>query len=49
MEPTTNENKATENTFWGLLSSDKSDFSIYIPRIQRDYAQGRHDPDVARA
>ncbi len=43
MEQMSNENKATENTFWGLLSQDNSNFSIFIPRIQRDYAQGREE------
>ena len=43
MEQATKENRATENTFWGLLSNEKENFSIFIPRIQRDYAQGREE------
>lgn len=34
---------ATEESFWSMLSRTGSEFSIYIPRIQRDYAQGRLD------
>ena len=34
---------ATEESFWSMLSKAGSEFSIYIPRIQRDYAQGRLD------
>ena len=34
---------ATEESFWSMLSRTGSEFNIYIPRIQRDYAQGRHD------
>lgn len=34
---------ATDESFWSLLSKPSSEFLIYIPRIQRDYAQGRTD------
>ena len=34
---------ATEESFWSMLSKSGNEFSIYIPRIQRDYAQGRLD------
>lgn len=34
---------ATEESFWSMLSKAGSEFAIYIPRIQRDYAQGRTD------
>lgn len=35
--------KATEESFWSVLSERKC--QIYIPRIQRDYAQGRTEPE----
>lgn len=38
-----NKTNATEESFWSMLSRDGSEFAIYIPRIQRDYAQGRSD------
>ena len=38
-----NKTNATEESFWSMLSRVGSEFSIYIPRIQRDYAQGRLD------
>lgn len=38
-----NKTSATEESFWSMLSKAGSGFSIYIPRIQRDYAQGRPD------
>lgn len=38
-----NNTNATEESFWSMLSKAGSEFSIYIPRIQRDYAQGRLD------
>lgn len=38
-----NKTNATEESFWSMLSKTGSEFSIYIPRIQRDYAQGRLD------
>lgn len=38
-----NKTNATEESFWSMLSKAGSEFSIYIPRIQRDYAQGRLD------
>lgn len=34
---------ATEESFWSMLSKAENEFAIYIPRIQRDYAQGRQD------
>ena len=34
---------ATEESFWSMLSKSGNEFAIYIPRIQRDYAQGRTD------
>lgn len=42
-----NKTNATEESFWSMLSRSGSEFSIYIPRIQRDYAQGRPD-DAAK-
>lgn len=46
MENSTYQNKATatEESFWSMLGKENNEFSIYIPRIQRDYAQGRTDP-----
>ena len=38
-----NKTNATEESFWSMLSRVRSEFAIYIPRIQRDYAQGRPD------
>ena len=38
-----NETNAKEESFWSMLSKAGSEFSIYIPQIQRDYAQGRTD------
>ncbi len=38
-----NKTNATEESFWSMLSRTGSEFTIYIPRIQRDYAQGRQD------
>jgi len=35
--------RATEETFWSVLADNKC--NIYIPRIQRDYAQGRTEPE----
>lgn len=39
-----NKTNATDESFWSMLDKAGSEFSIYIPRIQRDYAQGRLDP-----
>ena len=33
---------SNENTFWKLLSN----YDIYIPNLQREYAQGRDEPDI---
>lgn len=41
-----NRTNATEESFWSMLSKNGNEFSIYIPRIQRDYAQGRQDNAV---
>ena len=42
-----NTNKeASRQSFWSLLAKNKSNYSICIPRIQRDYAQGREEPEV---
>ena len=38
-----NKTNATEESFWSMLSRVGNEFAIYIPRIQRDYAQGRQD------
>ena len=38
--------EATQETFWSLLSEKK--YIIYIPRIQRDYAQGRKDQQATQ-
>ena len=38
-----NKTNATEESFWSMLSKESNEFAIYIPRIQRDYAQGRPD------
>lgn len=38
-----NKTNATEESFWSMLSNPQNEFAIYIPRIQRDYAQGRLD------
>jgi len=38
-----NKTNATEESFWSMLSRIGSEFAIYIPRIQRNYAQGRLD------
>jgi len=38
-----NKTNATEESFWSMLNKTGSEFDIYIPRIQRDYAQGRPD------
>ena len=38
-----NKTNATEESFWSMLSKSGNEFAIYIPRIQRDYAQGRQD------
>lgn len=35
--------EATEKSFWEILNKTSDGFNIYIPRIQRDYAQGRLD------
>lgn len=35
--------QATRENFWSLLSEKK--YTICIPRIQRDYAQGREEPE----
>ncbi|MCQ2124180.1 MAG: DUF262 domain-containing protein [Fibrobacter sp.] len=35
--------EATEKSFWEILNKTSDGFNIYIPRIQRDYAQGRMD------
>ncbi len=35
--------QATEESFWSMLGEADNELSIYIPRIQRDYAQGRLD------
>ena len=44
MKSVSSENKkATEESFWSMLNRTDSEFVIYIPRIQRDYAQGRED------
>lgn len=37
--------KNNEMTLRGLFQEDKYDY-IYIPRIQRDYAQGRDNDEV---
>lgn len=42
------EEKATEESFWSMLSKTGNEFSIYIPRIQRDYAQGRLDDTTSQ-
>lgn len=38
-----NKTNATEESFWSMLSRTGNEYVIYIPRIQRDYAQGRLD------
>lgn len=38
-----NSTEASRESFWSLLK-DKA-YTIYIPRIQRDYAQGRNEPE----
>ena len=38
--------EASRQSFWSLLARDKCNYSICIPRIQRDYAQGREEPEV---
>lgn len=38
-----NKTNATEESFWSMLSRTGNKSAIYIPRIQRDYAQGRQD------
>lgn len=38
-----NKTNATEESFWSMLSRTGNESVIYIPRIQRDYAQGRQD------
>ena len=38
-----NKTNATEESFWSMLSRTGSEFTVCIPRIQRDYAQGRLD------
>lgn len=38
-----NQTTATDETFWSLINKNDSLNSIHIPRIQRDYAQGRDD------
>lgn len=35
--------EATEKSFWEILNKTSDGFNIFIPRIQRDYAQGRLD------
>lgn len=40
---TQNKSEATVESFWSMLNKEKDVASIYIPRIQRDYAQGRTD------
>ena len=37
-----NEKMKTKYTFWELLSN----YKIEIPKIQRDYAQGRKEPEI---
>lgn len=44
----TNNSTATRESFWSLLSKQNGENFIYIPRIQRDYAQGREDVDTSR-
>lgn len=39
-----NSTEATEESFWSILSQKK--YTICIPRIQRDYAQGRIGPEA---
>ncbi len=41
-------NKAETETFWQLLSEDEGKLIISIPKIQRDYAQGRTDSNTKR-
>lgn len=43
MNEVQNKTNATEESFWSMLSRVGNEFDIYIPRIQRDYAQGRQD------
>ena len=38
--------EASRESFWSLLSEEKNNYTICIPRIQRDYAQGREEPEV---
>lgn len=38
-----NKTNATEESFWSMLSRTGNESAIYIPQIQRDYAQGRQD------
>ena len=40
--------EASRESFWSLLSRDRNNYTICIPRIQRDYAQGREEPEVAQ-
>lgn len=42
------ENKLTakRESFWSLLTDSENNFNVFIPRIQRDYAQGRIDPET---
>lgn len=37
---------AKRETFWSLLTDSENKFNVLIPRIQRDYAQGRIDPET---
>lgn len=38
-----NQTEASKQTFWKLLSKEK--YTVKIPRIQRDYAQGREETE----
>ena len=40
--------EASRESFWSILSEGKNDYTICIPRIQRDYAQGREEPEVVQ-
>lgn len=39
---------ATEESFWSILCKNGGSSTIYIPRIQRDYAQGRTDESTTQ-
>ena len=43
-----NQTTATDETFWSLINKNDSLNSIHIPRIQRDYAQGREDETTSQ-